>query len=176
MEASALTEVEQTHPEIERKFLVPPLPTEIAVQVQIAPWKNIEQGYLPDKGPRLRRETMPDGSKRYIRTEKEKIKASNTYVKNETERLMTEEEFEREWPKTEGRRVQKTRYNMPLGEYTVELDVFQGGDLDGRMLAEVEFDSANEANGFVPPEWFGRDVTEEISNRKLAKGMPLPHQ
>ena len=27
------------------------------------------------------------------------------------------------------------------------------------VLAEVEFESEEEANAFVPPQWFGEDVT-----------------
>ena len=40
----------------------------------------------------------------------------------------------------------------------VELDVFEG-ELAPLILAEVEFPSEEEANAFVPPEWFGKDVT-----------------
>lgn len=45
------------------------------------------------------------------------------------------------------------------------------------MLAEVEFETEEEANAFVPPEWFGRDVTYsgEYQNSRLSglAGMEL---
>ena len=43
-------------------------------------------------------------------------------------------------------------------KYTIELDVFEGA-LAPLVLAEVEFETEEEANTFVPPEWFGEDVT-----------------
>ncbi len=37
-------------------------------------------------------------------------------------------------------------------------------------MAEVEFDSEKKADEFVPPDWFGKEVTNEASykNRSLA--------
>ena len=53
---------------------------------------------------------------------------------------------------------------------TVELDVFQGY-YEGLILAEVEFPSLEEAQKFVPPAWFGRDVTlsGEYQNSRLSQ-------
>jgi len=38
-------------------------------------------------------------------------------------------------------------------------------------LAEVEFETEEEANAFVPPEWFGEDVTysTEYHNSTLSR-------
>ena len=41
---------------------------------------------------------------------------------------------------------------------TVELDIFED-DLAPLVLAEVEFPDEESANAFVPPDWFGEDVT-----------------
>ena len=61
--------------------------------------------------------------------------------------------------KIDGLLIQKRRYLIPLAEkYTIELDVFEGA-LAPLVLAEVEFETEEEANTFVPPEWFGEDVT-----------------
>ena len=38
------------------------------------------------------------------------------------------------------------------------MDVFHGS-LAPLVLAEVEFPTVEEANAFVPPDWFGADVT-----------------
>ena len=41
-----------------------------------------------------------------------------------------------------------------------EVDVFHGRH-DGLVLVEVEFPNTQTANNFVPPEWFGEDVSED---------------
>ena len=62
-------------------------------------------------------------------------------------------------PKCDGRFIEKTRYLIPYNEkLTIELDIFHN-DLSPLILAEVEFESEDEANNFTPPEWFGEDVT-----------------
>ena len=70
--------------------------------------------------------------------------------------------------------IQKTRYKIPfLEKYTIELDIFDG-ELTPLTLAEVEFESVDEANAFVPPEWFGEDVTysTEYHNSTLSRKKP----
>ena len=73
--------------------------------------------------------------------------------------------------KIDGRLIQKRRYLIPLApKYTIELDVFEG-DLAPLLLAEVEFETEEEANIFTPPEWFGEDVTfsGKYHNSQLSK-------
>ena len=81
--------------------------------------------------------------------------------------------------------IKKTRYFIPLeGELKTdadgkhihsgtlaELDVFHD-DYEGLLLVEVEFDSIEQANAFVAPEWFGEDVTSsgKYQNSVLSKG------
>ena len=75
---------------------------------------------------------------------------------------------------TEGRRVVKTRHEVPLGDLVAEVDVY-AGDLDGLLTAEVEFPDEAAARAFVAPEWLGRDVTDDTryGNRVLAvDGIP----
>lgn len=56
--------------------------------------------------------------------------------------------------------VSKTRYYVPLGSYTAEVDVFDGANI-GLVMVEVEFASIKEAQSFQGPEWFGREITGE---------------
>ena len=73
-------------------------------------------------------------------------------------------------PKIDGRLIEKSRYLIPLdGKLTAELDIFEG-DLAPLIIVEVEFDSLDAANSFIPPEWFGEDVTEsrKYHNSNLA--------
>jgi adenylate cyclase len=85
------------------------------------------------------------------------------------------ERFERLWPLTEGRRIEKTRYEIPAGDgLTIELDVYSG-DLAGLIVAEVEFDSEDAADRFSGPDWLGREVTDDkrYKNQRLAcEGRP----
>lgn len=67
---------------------------------------------------------------------------------------LAREQFEALWPMTEEKRLHKTRYLFP--ENTV-LDVYHEA-LDGHVVAEVEFDSVEEAGTFEPPDWFGEEI------------------
>ena len=55
--------------------------------------------------------------------------------------------------------------------YTIELDLFREA-LDGITLAEVEFSSIEEAESFIPPDWFGEDVTYDgrYHNSAMSRG------
>ena len=57
---------------------------------------------------------------------------------------------------TEGRRVSKIRYEVPFGSFTIEIDVFTGGN-EGVVTAEVEFPDAEASHAFIPPPWLGDD-------------------
>lgn len=56
----------------------------------------------------------------------------------------------------------------------IELDVFDA-PYEGLYLAEVEFPDEASANAFVPPVWFGKDVTysSDYHNSTLSKGKKL---
>jgi len=151
--------------EIERKFLVKTLPKNLGQYS----YKNISQGYLAldTDGTlvRLRRK----GDKFF-----ETVKNGVGLVRSELEAEISAEQFETFWPATEGKRLEKIRYEIPNEYGTIELDIF-GGKLEGLLLAEVEFVSAEAANSFVPLEWFGLEVTEDLrySNHGLAtEGKP----
>ncbi len=102
------------------------------------------------------------------------IKAGRGPVRTELEWPISEQQFDAVWEQTGGRRVHKTRYRLPLGPNTIELDVFHD-ELNGFVLAEVEFDSDESMAGFEPPPWFGGEVTDDVSytNASLAMdGLP----
>jgi adenylate cyclase len=99
------------------------------------------------------------------------IKAgSDGLRRTEVELRLDVEEAEQLWPHTVGRRLEKTRYRVPIGTFTAEVDVF-GGNLDGLCIVEVEFTSEDEATAFVAPQWFGREVTGDPAwtNASLAR-------
>jgi len=78
---------------------------------------------------------------------------------------------------TEGLRIEKTRYELAYFEATIELDQFHGR-LAGLVVAEVEFESEDASRNFEPPDWFGREVTDDgsYSNRRLAELAAPPGQ
>jgi adenylate cyclase len=149
--------------EIERKWLLAgDLPAEVlAVEAEL-----IEQGYLvigsDGSEVRLRRK-----SGRPVLT----VKSAGTLSRSETEIDLAEEQYTALWPATEGRRVIKRRRRLGNG---IEVDLYEGA-LDGLAVAELEFDSESAAAGFVPPDWFGLEVTEDraYKNQQLAsRGRP----
>ena len=54
--------------------------------------------------------------------------------------------------------IEKTRYLVPHGRHTWEVDVFEG-DNAGLVVAEVELKSSNEAPEL--PEWVGVEVSDD---------------
>ena len=53
-------------------------------------------------------------------------------------------------------KIEKTRYLVPVGKHTWEVDVFHGKN-DGLIIAEIEL--ATESEIFEKPEWIGKEVT-----------------
>ena len=90
-------------------------------------------------------------------------------VREEREVGLTAEQFDALWPATEGKRLVKTRYEIPFGDRVVEIDVYHDRH-EGLVVAEVEFDTEKAANDFQPPDWLGDDVTGDprYSNQLLA--------
>jgi CYTH domain-containing protein len=163
--------------EIERKWLVARdgvLPEEcraLLAQHGEEGHSRIEQGYFYNSARgnaiRLRKTTSGDQVGCFI-TVKSAGHSSNM-VRQEYENEVCGEVFDALWPLTEGRRIQKTRYHIPLGANTVELDVYKGV-WSGLVIAEIEFDSEVEAVMFKAPRWLGTEVTgdTQYSNHNLA--------
>lgn len=152
--------------EIEKKFLVRRLPSNLT---QYEAW-NIEQGYLNEK-PAIRiRRVNGD----YILTYKSKEECQNgtpVCVSREEELPLTADAYEHLKTKTDGHLIEKTRYRIPYETHVIELDIFHGAH-EGIVVAEVEFSSIEEAEHFVPPDWFGQNVSDDYhySNAWLAAG------
>jgi len=53
-------------------------------------------------------------------------------------------------------RIMKSRYFIPYGQHTFEVDVFHG-KREGLVIAEIELESFGEP--FEKPEWLGEEVT-----------------
>lgn len=145
--------------EIERKYLVKVLPENLSSYKH----HKIEQGYLCTAPVvRIRREDDT-----YYLT----YKSGGMMIREEYNLPLTAESYTHLRAKTDGILISKTRYLIPLNEkLTVELDIFDQ-PYEGLFLAEVEFSTREEANSFVPPAWFGEDVTfsKAYHNSTLSK-------
>lgn len=145
--------------EIERKFTIKELPDLTAYKS-----KKLTQAYLNTEPViRIRREDDD-----YFLT----YKGEGLLAREEYNLPLNKESFYHLIPKADGLVISKTRYLIPYETYTIELDVFEG-DLAPLIMAEVEFDSEEEAYAFTPPEWFAQDVTRDARyyNSNLSKGI-----
>ncbi len=143
--------------EIERKFLVKEIPSLAGMRAI-----EMEQYYLStDPVIRIRR-----ADDRRIFT----YKSGHGLVRREEEFDIPKEDYDKLLQKKIGHGVYKTRYIIPLPEdLRAELDVYKGR-LSDLTVVEVEFHSEEDAKRFIPPEWFGQEVTEDLryTNSMLA--------
>jgi adenylate cyclase len=147
--------------EIERKFLIPAPPPDL----EHFPSSRIEQAYVA---------IDPGGTEVRIRSRAGQrtltIKGGRGRSRAEEEVEIDPERFARLWELAAGRSLEKTRYELPAaGGLTIELDVY-ANRLAGLTTAEVEFPSSEAADRWIPPPWFGEEVTEDdaYKNQRLA--------
>ena len=142
--------------EIERKFLVKEMP-----DLNSYTYKCLEQGYL-SVNPVVRVRKEDDT---YYLT----YKGKGFLEREEYNLPLNKESYEHLIAKADGKIIKKKRYLIPYEKYTIELDIFEG-ELAPLVIAEVEFETVEEANSFTPPSWFGEDVTgnKNYTNASLA--------
>ena len=154
--------------EIERKYKIKQIPGELTNYK----CKKIEQGYLCHKPTVRIRKSNED----YIMTYKskfgiEKKNEKGAIINNEIELPLSEEAYQTLKAKTDGNLIHKTRYLIPIkDDLTAELDVFEQ-QLQGLVFVEVEFPDEESADDFLPPEWFGEELSfdKKYSNYNLSK-------
>ena len=150
--------------EIERKFLLCALPVGLTDGVEI------RQGYLATGDPEVR--VRSKGSKFFVTR-----KGGEGLVRSEDEIQISQEVFEILWSATEGKRIEKIRYNVLGPDGLVwEVDEYLGS-LKGLFTAEVEIPT--ETTGTPTPTEIGRVFIGEVTldkrfkNKRLAtEGIP----
>ena len=145
--------------EIERKFTVKELPDLSKYSFYI-----MEQGYLnTDPVVRVRKE-----DDNYYLT----YKGKGLLAREEYNLPLNEDAYYHLVEKSDGIIIRKKRYLIPYEKYTIELDIFEE-PYENLIIAEVEFESEEEAVGFQPPAWFEEDVTldRRYHNSNLSKGL-----
>ncbi len=134
--------------ETERKFIVANKPDVTNLHgACVCQWYI---SYDPEKRVRL-----IDGV--YILTEK----SGTGLCREEKERELSEDEALSLLDGCGEKPVEKTRYRIPVGNYVAEYDVYRGEN-EGLFVVEVEFPSEEEALAFEVPDWFGKEVTEDV--------------
>lgn len=145
--------------EIERKFTIRELPDLSEYSFHV-----MEQGYLnTDPVVRVRKEDDT-----YYLT----YKGKGLLAREEYNLPLNEEAYYHLARKADGILIRKKRYLIPYKTYTIELDVFEK-PYEHLIIAEVEFESEEEAMAFQPPIWFDQDVTldRRYHNSNLSKGV-----
>lgn len=137
--------------EIERKFLVKGEFKQLANY-----FEDIKQGYIsnnPEKTVRVRIK----GKKAFITI---KGKTNDSGVSRfEFEQEISLEDAKGLFKLSSENRIEKTRYYIPSGKHTFEVDEFAGKN-KGLLLAEVELESEDEY--FEKPNWLEKEVTGNI--------------
>lgn len=137
--------------EIERKFLV----TSDAFKNEAFTQNRIKQGYLSSNQERTVRVRIK-GDKGYL-----------TIKGTSNQSGMSRFEWEKEIPVTEAEQlvllcekgiIDKTRFQVKVGNHTYEVDVFYGEN-EGLIIAEIELSSEKES--FEKPTWLGDEVTTD---------------
>lgn len=133
--------------EIEKKFLLKELP-----ELEAYESHKIEQAYLcTDPVVRVRREDQS-----YYMT----YKGKGMMTREEYNLPLNETAYRHLITKADGNVISKTRYLIPLEKngLVAEVDVFDA-PFAPLVMAEVEFETKEQANAFEAPEWFGEEVT-----------------
>ncbi len=160
--------------EIERKFLI--AYPDVSLLARMAGCRRIEmeQTYLvsPDGETHRVRRVVEEGKVTFIETRKRRVTMMRAV---EEEREITEREYESLLLKKEAGStpIKKTRYAIPFGDVTVEIDVYPFWQ--DRAIAEIEVAREDEAVGLPPYLTLIREVTNDkrYKNVNLAKLVPF---
>lgn len=151
--------------EIERKFLV--REEDALKYIEMAEsgkfeFHEIEQAYLTTD-PVIRVRRTDD---KYSMT----YKGKGFLSREEYNLPLTKEAYDTLASKSDGNIISKTRIIIPYEKYTIEFDVFKA-PFDYIKMAEVEFESEEDAKAFAVPDWFIREVTDdtEYHNSTLSR-------
>jgi len=147
--------------EIERKFLV----LSDAYKNEAFNKIHIKQGFLntdPNRTVRVR--TKGEIGQITVKG----LSSTNGIMRFEWEKEIPFSEAERLLELCELNLIEKTRFEIKIGDHIFEVDEFLGEN-DGLVMAEVELES--EEQNFVRPIWLGKEVTGDVRyyNSQLAK-------
>jgi CYTH domain-containing protein len=149
--------------EIERKFLLPSIPSELAIKEK----RTIYQSYLAvgKEEVRIRRVQYENLENKFYLTYKNRLKGK--LAREELEIEITSITYDQ--LNNKSLPIIKDRLLISIdNDLLAEVDVFCNIGFELKTV-EVEFKSINEAEGFNPPDWFGKELTgtKKYSNQSL---------
>ncbi|MCR9213380.1 MAG: CYTH domain-containing protein [Proteobacteria bacterium] len=162
---TAATETPKTPMEIERKFLV----AHDGWRNHVISKSEISQFYLTgkDQFPTVRLRTV---EKQGFLTIKYKSISDSILARAEFEYAVPYEDVEQQMPLASGAVIRKTRFQVEGPDKKIwEVDIFVEPIRD-LVLAEIELDSIDET--FDPPDWLGKEVTQNHNYSNLALSFP----
>ncbi len=135
--------------EVERKFWVKEAPKFIFE----LPSSTIVQGYLSidPNGKEIRLRQKDDS---YFLT----IKSQGTLERQEFETELSKNQFEVLWPAVGKQKIIKRRYFLSQENSLIEIDIYDQ-PLNGLIVAEIEFQSVEAANAYIPEPWMIQEIT-----------------
>ena len=132
--------------EIERKFLVKKLP-------DLSGYQPISyERYYVHRGDGVEKRIQKKGDKYEFEELEEASGLSRTHHKRE----LTEHEFNQMKGRPEEALLRESYVISNNPEISIKI---YHGRFEGFARVEVEFSSEEEAQAFVPPDWFGEDIT-----------------
>lgn len=143
--------------EIERKWLVDKEKVVPMLKVGV----RIEQHYINDLNDEWLIRARKIGSVHLLT-----LKNEGLITRDELEYDITEEDY-LETIKFSKKSINKTRFYLELDpekEKYYELDVFDDHDF---IICEVEFETIEDADAFVPPEWCVEEVTDDSNYQNV---------
>ncbi len=148
--------------EIERKYLIKNIPKDY----KNFPSVEIEQYYLAPKNITLRLRKISSEKDKYYLT----FKYGKGIVRTEIEPQISKYLYIFLVKYFAISVIRKTRYIIPMSNYTIELDIYKG-KVNRLITAEVEFKSLENYETFTPPKWFRKDVSldPKYKNKMLAE-------
>ncbi|MEC0203861.1 CYTH domain-containing protein [Paenibacillus lautus] len=160
--------------EIERKYLLEAYPDELIQEGTIVVEKElfIEQTYLAldgDQELRVRKITdLKTGQLEFTHT----FKKGWGIAREEVEYAISEGLYDQVVKAHGAIPLTKKRVTGRWGSTIIEIDDYAQISL---LVLEVEFPSMEAADGFVPPAWFGQDIStdKQYSNKKVWRDLQL---
>ena len=153
--------------EIERKYTINYLPKNITKIIRITQ-KHIYRDPICSIRVRKSLNTVTNEAI-YTHTIKIKEKEKEKFSTIELEENISQEQYEGSNPFKGSQIIEKYRLIIPLENgLKAEVDIFEK-KLKGLIIAEVEFESIEQAENFKMPSWFEKEVPhKEFSNRKIS--------
>lgn len=120
--------------------------------------KEIADIYFPADTNHAKLRIRQEGNS-YELTKKTQADPDDAGAQHEENVELTADEFAA-LAKGDGRKLAKTRYYLPYQDRIAEVDIFSSR-LKGLVIIEFEFDTSDEKNAFVKPDFCLADVTQE---------------